>query len=390
MSTKQKAIVIIPTYNERGNIENTINALQDVFKTVDNWDLHILVVDDTSPDKTYELVQKLQQKWSNLHLLINKEKAGLGAAYIKGMDEAFDNLNADLVFEFDADLSHNPKKIPEMLKAIDDGADFVVGSRYIKGGSIPQDWGWHRKMLSVCGNLVIRLILGNFSIADWTSGYRAISKKVFEQVGPEMRGERFSGYTFQVGFMHKTVKKGFKVVEVPFHFKDRVVGSSKIGPEFIINNMMYLIKVRTQELLQSRIFKFVVVGSIGAMTQLISLQLFRLILAFQVANFLAIETAVLANFILSNLWTFADRKLAAKQIPGKFIQFNIASAGSILIQLIVAFLGETFIGIIDLFKLPIINMIIDTGLIFSVFGILVGMFWNFFAYNFFIWKKKNN
>jgi len=387
---QQKAIVIIPTYNERGNIENTINALQEVFKTVDNWDLHVLVVDDTSPDKTYELVQKLQQKWSNLHLLINKEKAGLGAAYIKGMDMAFGELKANLVFEFDADLSHNPKKIPEMLKAIDDGADFVVGSRYIKGGSIPQDWGWHRKMLSVCGNLVIRLILGNFSIADWTSGYRAISKKVFKQVGPEMRGERFSGYTFQVGFMHKTVKKGFKVVEVPFHFKDRVVGSSKIGPEFIINNMIYLLKVRAQEIIENRIFKFVVVGSIGAMTQLISLQLFRLILAFQVANFLAIETAVLANFILSNLWTFSDRKLAAKQIPGKFIQFNIASTGSILIQLVIAFLGETFIGIIDLFRLPIIGMMIDTGLVYSVVGILVGMFWNFFAYNFFIWKKKNN
>ena len=304
------------------------------------------------------------------------------------MDHAFDEMESDVIFEFDADLSHDPTKISDMLAKINQGYDLVIGSRYIEGGSIPQDWGLHRKFLSVVGNLVIKIILTNFSVADWTTGYRAITQKVFRLVGPEMSDERFSGYTFQVGFLHKAVKSDFKITEVPFHFKDRTVGQSKIGPEFIVNNLIYLLKVRLQDLLNSRVFRFAVVGSIGALTQLVTLQLWRLILPFQPANFLAIETAILANFILSNSWTFADRKLEPKQIPGKFIQFNLASGGSILIQLIIAFLGETFIGIKNLFTIPIIGFMLDTGTIFSALGILVGMFWNFFAYNFFIWKKK--
>ena len=382
------ATVIIPTYNERGIIKTTIEELQQVFKQIDDWKMQILVVDDTSPDKTYELVQALQEQWNNLHLLINKQKAGLGAAYLKGMDYSFKQLDSDVVFEFDADLSHNPSKIPAMLAKINQGCDLVIGSRYIEGGSIPQDWGFHRKLLSQLGNLVIRVILTNFSVADWTSGFRAIKKKVYQQISPEMRDERFSGYTFQVGFLHKAVKKNFKIAEVPFHFRDRTVGKSKLGPEFIINNMMYLLKVRLRDLLEWRIFRFVVVGGVGALIQFTSEELLRSAFSYLLAHFLAIEVVVASNFVLSNIWTFADRKLKPAQIPFKFLQFNLSSAGSILIQMIIGYVGARFIGIMDLFVLPVINFSVDSGLVFTAVGILIGMFWNFFAYNFFIWKKK--
>ena len=147
-------------------------------------------------------------------------------------------------------------------------------------------------------------------------------------------------------------------------------------------------KVRLQDLLKSRILKFVIVGGIGALTQLTTLQGWRTIFPYQLAFFLAIEGAVLMNFILSNLWTFSDRKLKPTQYPAKFLQFNLASGGSILIQQAIAFLGETFVGLFALFTLPIINLNIDTGMMYAVGGILIGMFWNFFAYNKFIWKKK--
>lgn len=397
MNKISKAIVIVPTYNEKGNIERTIDALQDISKKINNWQMHILVVDDTSPDKTYEVVKNLQKKYKNLHLLINKQKAGLGAAYLKGMHYAFDQLGADTIFEFDADLSHDPKKIPQFLDKIDQGYDMVLGSRYIKGGSLPADWGFHRKIMSVGGNLVIRLILTNFSIADWTGGFRAISKKVYTAIAPKMTDERFSGYTFQIGFLHEAVKKDFKITEVPFHFKNRTIGQSKMGPEFIINNLIYLFKVRSQEILASRIFKFLVVGTIGALTQLSSLQLWRSILPYQIAYFTAVECAVIVNFIINNAWTFADRKLKITEIPSKFIKFNFASGGSILIQQILAFIGERFLTIQNefgqavfpvVYTLPIINYAIDLGIIIAVVGILVGMFWNFFAYTTFIWKKK--
>lgn len=384
----KKAIVIVPTYNESKNIPRVVPALFAVFKKIANWDMHVLVVDDNSPDKTYDVVKDLQHKNKQLHLLINQKKAGLGAAYLAGMQEAFDHLKADVVFEFDADLSHDPTKIPLFIKKIDEGYDLVLGSRYIPGGAIPQDWGWLRKFYSVVGNLVIMVVLTDFRIRDWTGGYRAITKKVYEAVHQELHSERFSGYTFQIGFLHKAVRKGFKITEVPFKFIDRTEGVSKLGSEYIKNTLIYIFKVRIQEIINSRIFKFAFVGGIGSVVQLGSLVLWRRAFPYQLAFFLAIETAIVSNFLWNNLWTFSDRKLALPQVPSKFIQFNLASAGSIIIQQAIALIGEFAIGLFTLFTLPLINFKVDTGTVYAIIGILIGMFWNFFAYTKFIWKAN--
>ena len=388
----QKAIVIIPTYNEKGNIVATVESLNEVFKKIKTWEMKVLVVDDSSPDGTALLVKDLQKKYKFLELLVNKKKSGLGGAYLSGMKYAFGDLKADLVFEFDADLSHDPKKIPAFLNKIDQGYDLVLGSRYIKGGSIPENWGLHRKFLSVVGNRFINFLMLDFLIRDWTTGFRAIKKEVYSSVETELHSERFSGYTFQIGFLHKALRKGFKITEVPFQFKDRVVGNSKIGPEYIKNTLLYLMKVRIKEILAMRVVKFAIVGALGATVQLVALQLWRLIFAseksFVFANFFSIETAVISNFIWSNLWTFKDRRLKASQIPMNFVTFNLASAGSILIQSVIAYFTANVIGLFPVFSVPIINYVVDTGTISAVIGILIGMFWNFFAYNTFIWKKK--
>lgn len=387
-SQTPRAVIVIPTYNERENIQQIVPILFDVFKKVTDWDMHILVVDDTSPDKTYEVVEKMSKKHSKLHLLVNRQKAGLGAAYLKGMDEAFHTLRADVAFEFDADLSHDPEKIPAFLKAVEDGYDLVLGSRYIAGGGIPDDWGLNRKFLSVVGNLIIMTVLTDFRIRDWTTGYRAITKEVYEAVADEMKSSRFSGYTFQIGFLHKAIRKGFKVKEIPFQFVDRTIGQSKLGNEYIKNTLIYIFKVRTEEIVKSRIFKFAAVGGIGALVQLSALTVLRGTFVYDLAYFLAIELAVLSNFLLNNIWTFSDRKLKLIQFPVKFVQFNFASAGSIVIQQIIGSAGSRLIGLFALFTLPIINFTIDTGLVYAVVGILTGMFWNFFAYNRFIWRKS--
>ena len=383
------AVIIIPTYNEKENVKPTTKALLKVFSQIKNYQMKILFVDDTSPDGTAEEISKLQQAYSNIYILKNRTKKGLGYAYKKGMRYALDKLKADVIFEFDADLSHDPTKIPLMLKAIDQGSDLVLGSRYITGGAIPFNWPPHRKFLSLAGNFFISSILFNFSLRDWTTGYRAIKREVVEEVVPNLQHKAFNGYTWQIGFLIKTIEAGFKVSEVPFKFKDRTAGKSKLGPEYIINTMAYIMKVRFQSILKSRIFKFVVVGGIGALVQLTTLQIYRRLMPFQLAFFTAIETSVLSNFILSNLWTFADRKLKPPQYPAKFIQFNLTSAGSIVIQQSIAFFGEHFIGLYPLFTLPIIRFTVDTGTMYAVTGILVGMFWNFFAYTKIIWKKKH-
>ncbi len=392
-----KAIVIIPTYNEAGNLPITIKKLAAVFQQIHDWQMQVLVVDDNSPDGTAQVVKKLQKQYPFLKLLLKKNKEGLGAAYLKGMDQAFNQLQADVVFEFDADLSHDPQKIPQMLEQIDEGSDLVLGSRYIKGGSIPENWGLHRKFLSVFGNLFIRTVMWDFSIKDWTTGFRAIKKEVYQAVAKELESDRFFGYTFQIGFLNKARQKKFKINEVAFAFKDREIGKSKIGPEYIKNTLLYIMKVRIQEIFNSRIFKFAAVGLTGALVQLSSLTLYRFLIPdfqyaffsdFTLATILSTETAIICNFILNNLWTFADRKIKNQSILKKFLEFNLASMGSLVIQMLVATIGENTIGLFKLFTLPIVSIDVDTGMIYAVTGILIGMFWNFFAYNTFIWKKK--
>ena len=139
--------------------------------------MNILVADDNSPDGTAQEVKKLMEKWKNLDINVG-EKKGLGAAYIRAMNYAIEN-GAEVMFEIDADLQHDPQKIPEFLKKIDDGYDMVIGTRYSNGGSIPSAWPVQRKMFSILGNILVRLILLKFSIHDWTGGYRAVKKEVF-------------------------------------------------------------------------------------------------------------------------------------------------------------------------------------------------------------------
>lgn len=384
----KKAIIIVPTYNEHENITKLIPTLLDIFRDIKTWDMHILVVDDSSPDKTYEVVEAFAQKNKHVHLLLNKQKSGLGGAYLKGMDHAFNQLGADVVFEFDADFSHDPSRIPAFLTKLDAGYDMVLGSRYIPGGGIPANWGPHRKFLSVVGNIIIMLVLTDFRIRDWTGGYRALTREVYDAVHNELKSERFTGYTFQIGFLYNAVRRNFKITEVPFQFVDRTVGKSKMGPEYIKNTLLYIFRVRLQEILNHRIFKFAVVGGVGATVQLATLSPWQLLFPFQIAFFLSMETAILSNFALNNLWTFADRKLQLNQLPAKFVQFNIASAGSIVIQQIIAIIGEFVFGLHPLFTVPVLNMHVGTGHVYAVLGIAIGMFWNFFAYNKFIWSHK--
>jgi dolichol-phosphate mannosyltransferase len=383
-----KAIIIVPTYNERENVQQVVPTLIRVFKRVKHWQLGILIVDDNSPDGTADVVRELQKEHRQLYLLNNPKKAGLGGAYLKGMEYAFGHLKADVVFEFDADLSHDAEKIPDFLTAIDNGAEMVLGSRYMPGGSIPEDWGWHRKFLSVVGNSIIRLVLWDFRIRDWTGGYRAITKPVYDAIHKELNRDEFTGYAFQVGFLHKAVRRNYKIIEVPFHFVDRTIGESKMGADFIKNALLFLLKTRAKEILNHRLFKFAVVGGFGAFLQLSSLHVYRLFTPYLLASILSIETAVVSNFILNNIWTFKDRTLKTSELPGKFIAFNIASMGSIVIQYVIATVGTLTIGLVPLWQGGPALFHVDTGDLYAVAGILLGMIWNFMAYDRWIWGKR--
>lgn len=245
-----RVVIIIPTYNERENTRKVIVKLRRTFLKLKKWNPQVLIVDGNSPDGTSDVVKKLSRKYKNIHLLLEPKKRGLGAAYLSGMKHAFGRLKAEIAVTMDADLSHDPGYLPKLLNKIETGSDFVVGSRYIKGGSIPKNWPPHRKFLSIFGNLVTQALLASSAINDWTTGYRAFRKEVFQKVVPVMEKDAaFKGYTFNISFAYHTIQAGFKAGQIPINFIDRRAGDSKLGMEYLFYTPIFLIKTRLKRLL---------------------------------------------------------------------------------------------------------------------------------------------
>jgi dolichol-phosphate mannosyltransferase len=372
-----KIVIIIPTYNEAENIEGLIKALQESSIKFPQHQLHLLVVDDNSPDGTGELVKKLKVSYDNLSLLTG-EKHGLGQAYLRGMDYATKKLKAEVMFEIDADFQHDPYAVPNFIDKIDQGFDFVIGSRYIKGGSIPSNWGLTRKILSKVGNLIVRAGLLTFSIHDWTSGYRAIRSWVYKKNKKKLQG--FNGYTFQVAFLYEALNSGVKIVEIPIHFGERKYGKSKIGSEYVKNLLTYLAKTRIRETTRWRFFKFAVVGGTGFVIQTVIFEVlgvFMRVLSPTIATIIGGQVAILSNYILNNLWTFKDKIITnpAKLIY-KFLQFWLTSNFAVLVlQAGTVRVGELLVGE---------NKLFIQG--FYLLGIIFTLIWNYTIYNRLIWK----
>lgn len=373
-----KAVVILPTYNEKDNVNTIIPLLEEeVFPKVKGWDMAILVADDNSPDGTAEEVKKLQKKWKNI-AISQGEKKGLGAAYIRGMNYSIKEMGADVVFEMDADGQHDARKIPQFLEKIDEGADMVIGTRYSDGGSIPANWPPQRKAFSIVANLFVRTVFMKFSVHDWTGGYRALKKEVFLKEREEL--SKFNGYIFQISFLHKAIRDGFKVAEVPFHFSDRKLGSSKIAPfGYIMDVLKFVVGTRIQEILTGSFGKFLVVGGLGFVINAVVLKV--LVDAFHynpsIANLVGAVFAIFSNFNFNNLWTFKHQKIhGIGQYFWKLIQFYATSAlGVILIQT-----GTIFV----------LDHVFGTKYYFYYFllGTFLLLIWNYTIYNKFIWKKK--
>jgi len=380
-----KVVIIIPTYNEKGNIEKIIRILEEeIFPKIKNHEMHIVVADDNSPDGTGKIVEGLIKKYKNLHL-IKGEKHGLGAAYVRAMGIVIEKLHADVMFEMDADLSHDPKKIPEFLKKIDEGYDMVIGTRYSQGGSIPPNWGFIRKVYSIFGNVLVRSILMRFSIHDWTGGFRALKKEVFLKEKSELTA--FKGYTFQVSFLHKAVRDGFKIAEVPIAFTDRTLGRSKIVPkEYIVDLLKYVIISRFKEL--ERFIKFLIVGGTGFLVQLLTQEgSVRLGIIHSLSVGIGAESAIISNFLLNHFWTFGDTK-HIKESANFFIKlltFNSTSLGSIFIQVAAVWIAEQILGdttSLLFFTVPTRILILFPTIIFLVIPL------NYLIYNKIIWKTQ--
>ncbi|PKW16895.1 polyprenol monophosphomannose synthase [Saccharopolyspora spinosa] len=220
------ALVVVPTYNERDNLEPIVRRLLTALPTA-----HVLVVDDGSPDGTGDVADELAADDERVHVMHRTEKAGLGAAYVAGFDWALAR-HYDAIIEMDADGSHSPEDLPRLIGMLGPdgtGADVVLGSRYVPGGRTV-NWPWYRELLSRGANVYSKLALG-VSINDITSGYRVYRREVLETL--QLHNVASQGYCFQVDLAWRAVEAGFAVAEVPITFVEREIGCSKMDAEVV-------------------------------------------------------------------------------------------------------------------------------------------------------------
>ena len=314
-----KIVVILPTYNERENIVLMIRALQEQFRAI-RHDMHILIVDDNSPDGTADAVRSEAPVWPNLHM-ITGTKQGLGAAYIRGMTYAINELKADAVMEMDADFSHKPADVPRLIASLDEGADFVIGSRYVPGGKIPDDWSFLRRMNSKWGNVFARYVAGMYKVRDCTAGFRAIRASVIRKI--DLDELKVKGYAFQISLLYEAIVNHGKVTEVPVEFVDRTRGETKLGLSDIIEFMLNAWWIRFE---RSKTFlKFGIVGASGVLVNLASFTAFLQVgMNKYLASPIAIEVSIITNFIFNNYWTFSQRDMNDK-VHIRGLKFNVVS-----------------------------------------------------------------
>jgi len=216
----EEKLVIIPTYNEKENIEKMVRKVFSLSKP-----FHLLIIDDGSPDGTASIVKGLQKEFKeSLHLLERKGKLGLGTAYIAGFKWGIEK-GYKYIFEMDCDFSHNPDDLVRLHDACEAGADVAIGSRYCKGGRV-SNWPLGRIMMSYFASVYVRLVLW-MNIKDTTAGFKCYSAEVLKNIA--LDEVRFIGYAFQIEMKYRAWKKGYKLVEVPITFVDRIEGTSKMS-----------------------------------------------------------------------------------------------------------------------------------------------------------------
>ncbi len=372
-----KIVIVIPTYNERENIQRLIPQLQEVFKKVPEHNFSILVVEGNSPDGTAEVVQDFVESFSNVHLLMESEKKGLGAAYAYGFKYAMEELDADVLIEMDADFQHDPNDIPRLVKALDEGADYVIGSRFVEGGSIPDDWALYRKFLSWGGNIFSKLVLGIFNVNDFTSGFKASRVEGYAE-NLNLDNILSKGFAYKIDLLFRMHRLGAKIKEVPIDFGLREVGDSKMESNNMLDSLRVVLTLRAREL--QSFLKFVVVGFIGLFTDLGLFNLLILVstLSGKYASGLSGFVAMNVTFILNNYWSFGDSKMTkTKNILKKVPLYYIISYTPIIFR--------SFI--IDFAT----RNIADTWFIANLallLGITIGLIWNFTFYSKIIWRKR--
>jgi dolichol-phosphate mannosyltransferase len=352
-----KFSLIIPTYNEKDNINILINRL---LKILQPFDYEIIVVDDNSPDKTWETVQDRYRKNKQIRVIRRIGKRGLISAITHG----FDNAKGVFVGVMDADMQHDEKILPKMIKYTKN-YDVVVGSRFVKGGGV-KNWSLYRKITSRVAGTLANILLG-IKIKDNGSGYFIVKKSIYKKAKSKLYGK---GYRCLFDIYFNANVKNFK--EVPYIFGPRKKGESKLGFNVILQYLQMLIKFSF--IRHNRFIKFCLVGLSGAVVNLGLLYILTEFAGFfyLISSIIAIEISIITNFLLNNAWTWNDRRKKGAFFS-RLGKFNLVSIGSLVINAGILYLLTSFAGIYYIIS----NMI----------GIVAAALWNFFVNHYWTFKK---
>ncbi len=326
-----KLSLVIPTYNEKENIQKLIKKIQEEFKA-SKIDGEIIIVDDNSPDGTANIIEELKKKQENLKLIKRKGKLGLSSAVLEGWKIA----KGDVFGVMDADLSHPPEKIKELFWTIEkNDADFTIGSRYIKGGKI-EGWNFKRKLMSKTATLFSRIYT---KVKDPMTGFFMIKKEVIENVNLNPKG-------FKILLEIIIKGKYKKIKEIPITFINRVEGKSKAGTKeilYYLQNLAGYLKYKKK--LFKEFIKFGIVGGIGTLINIGILYFFteKFGIHYLISAIFSFIIAMTSNFILNKIWTFKEN--VREKIGKKYLQFSLVSIAALLVNLLFLYIFTDVLGI---------------------------------------------
>lgn len=363
----KRIIVVIPTYNEAKNIKPLVGKIRLAFKNDVDYIYDILFVDDNSTDGTEIEINKAIKQNKNVFIL-SGEKQGLGKAYIRGLNYALNLNNYYCILTMDADLSHNPKDLPSLLYQVKSGYDYVIGSRYIEGGTSENGYSLYRKLVSYIANkLAINFIDIDTGVKDLTSGFKAIRALKLKTI--PLESLNVSGYVFQTSLLYEFAKRGYKIKEIPITFRSRKYGSSKFSVKDMVEFLRVTFSINPYARLP-RVIRFMGVGLCGTIVNLIILSILVNIIRLNVtiSYLAALESSVISNFLLNHWFTFKflhtkNSKTSLMDFLGKFAKYNLVSLGGLGISFFVFTTCYGWVGI---------NYVIS-----DILGIITAVIWNY-------------
>ncbi|RZO96146.1 MAG: glycosyltransferase [Gammaproteobacteria bacterium] len=334
---------VLPTYNEEGNIKEIIQDILAVEVDLEGPVFSILVVDDNSKDRTQEIVRGIILDNNSVSLLTGA-KQGLGDAYKRGITFALDNLNPDIIFQMDSDGQHDAALIPHFLEELNTGKDIVIGSRFIEGGETP-DFSKRRLLISRIGNFMVRYVGGVSHLRDCTSGFRAIRASFLENCDFNFLSTK--GYSFQSSLICDLVWRGAVASEIPIIFNSRKDGDSKLSFEDQLEFLFNIPRLGFRNM--EDFIKYSIVGLSGVVLNLGIYTLLTRYFEFSelLAPIISIESALISNFMLNNIWTFGKRS-SASRIRVKFLKFHLVSGFAAIINYLVFLVLLLSFGVYDI------------------------------------------